>query len=186
MGWRGGGADLLLFASSCSAPAAIAHHPFPPDLTSPHLASLRVPASFRPASPLISNHPDRTLRSRSRREQVLGRLAQLVREWVRDTCISKGVPPAVAAQAGGQIFVSGSYKLGVARKGADIDVICVAPAVVTADDFFGDLDAFRAASGGGGGGGFDGLSPEMAAAMAAATPVGGMLGLLLGERDVEE
>ncbi len=32
------------------------------------------------------------------------------------------------AQVGGELFVSGSYRLGVQRKGGDIDIAVVAPA----------------------------------------------------------
>lgn len=40
-------------------------------------------------------------------------------------CLQKGVPEDIAADAGGQILVSGSYRLGVNEPGADIDTICV-------------------------------------------------------------
>lgn len=53
--------------------------------------------------------------------------------------MQKGVPEEMAADAGGQILVSGSYRLGVNEPGADIDTICVAPRHVTREDFFSSL-----------------------------------------------
>ncbi len=42
-------------------------------------------------------------------------------------------------QVGGELFVSGSYRLGIQQKGGDIDIACVAPERVTRDDFFATL-----------------------------------------------
>lgn len=53
--------------------------------------------------------------------------------------MQKGVPEEIAADAGGQILVSGSYRLGVNEPGADIDTICVAPRHITREDFFTSL-----------------------------------------------
>lgn len=53
--------------------------------------------------------------------------------------MQKGVPEEIAADAGGQILVSGSYRLGVNEPGADIDTICVAPRHISRDDFFSSL-----------------------------------------------
>lgn len=72
------------------------------------------------------------------RERVLINLEQICREWIRYECTRKGLPAEVIKEAGGQIFTSGSYRLGVAEPGADIDCILVAPRVVHREDFFGN------------------------------------------------
>ena len=50
--------------------------------------------------------------------------------WVRDVCIHKGYSEQVANNAGGGVFTSGSYRLGISESGMDIDTICVAPQMV--------------------------------------------------------
>ncbi|KAJ7181371.1 Poly(A) polymerase central domain-containing protein [Mycena crocata] len=71
-----------------------------------------------------------------RREIVLGRLSALVRKFVRDVSISKGLSESAANAAGGKIFTFGSYRLGVHGPGADIDTVCVVPKHVSRADFF--------------------------------------------------
>ena len=61
------------------------------------------------------------------RERVLNQMGQLCREWIRYVCLKKGMPRDVVESAGGQLFTSGSYRLGVHEPGADIDTILVAP-----------------------------------------------------------
>jgi poly(A) polymerase len=72
-----------------------------------------------------------------RRERALNRMGVLVREWIRSVCTKRGLPKDVIDSAGGQLFTSGSYRLGVHEPGADIDTILVAPNVCTRQDFFG-------------------------------------------------
>ncbi|KAJ7655952.1 Poly(A) polymerase central domain-containing protein [Mycena rosella] len=71
-----------------------------------------------------------------RREIVLGRVAALVRKFVRDVSISKGLSETAANAAGGKIFTFGSYRLGVHGPGSDIDTLCVVPKHVSREDFF--------------------------------------------------
>ena len=75
------------------------------------------------------------------RESVLNELCGLFRQWVRQVCVAKGVfrDLEAAAEAGGAMFVSGSFKLGVNSPDSDIDVICIAPLHVTREDFFDSL-----------------------------------------------
>ncbi|KAE9018023.1 hypothetical protein PR003_g13269 [Phytophthora rubi] len=75
----------------------------------------------------------------TRRSLILAELRSIFRLWVKRVCMDKGVPEDMAADAGGQILVSGSYRLGVNEPGADIDTICVAPRHVTREDFFSSL-----------------------------------------------
>ncbi|KAM9187876.1 poly(A) polymerase gamma [Dugong dugon] len=67
---------------------------------------------------------------------VLGKLNNLVKEWISHVSESKNLPPSVVATVGGKIFTFGSYRLGVHTKGADIDALCVAPRHVERSDFF--------------------------------------------------
>ncbi|KAK2499453.1 hypothetical protein MC885_016894 [Smutsia gigantea] len=71
-----------------------------------------------------------------RRILILEKLNNLVKEWIREISESKSLPQAVIENAGGKIFTFGSYRLGVHTKGADIDVLCVAPRHVDRSDFF--------------------------------------------------
>ena len=73
------------------------------------------------------------------RERVLNRMGAVCRDWIRSVCIQHGLPPDVVDSAGGQLFTSGSYRLGVHEPGADIDTILVAPLTCTRQDFFGEI-----------------------------------------------
>ena len=75
------------------------------------------------------------------REEVLNELLRLFRQWVRDVCVAKHVyaDDESAMEAGGNIFVSGSFKLGVNTPDGDIDAICIAPRHVVREDFFSSL-----------------------------------------------
>lgn len=74
-----------------------------------------------------------------RRSVILSDLRKLFRSWVKEVCIDKGLSQEMADDAGGHIFVSGSYRLGVNEPGADIDTICIAPTHITRADFFSTL-----------------------------------------------
>ncbi|XP_032409035.1 poly(A) polymerase gamma [Xiphophorus hellerii] len=67
---------------------------------------------------------------------VLGKLNNLVKEWIAEISELKNLPPSAISCVGGKIFTFGSYRLGVHTKGADIDALCVAPRHVERIDFF--------------------------------------------------
>lgn len=67
---------------------------------------------------------------------VLGRVAALVKQFVRAASLTRGLSEAAANAAGGKIFTFGSYRLGVHGPGSDIDTLCVVPKHVSRDDFF--------------------------------------------------
>ncbi|KAB0373357.1 hypothetical protein FD755_015016, partial [Muntiacus reevesi] len=67
---------------------------------------------------------------------ILGKLNNLVKEWIREISESKNLPQSVIENVGGKIFTFGSYRLGVHTKCADIDALCVAPRHVDRSDFF--------------------------------------------------
>ncbi|KAJ7614911.1 Poly(A) polymerase central domain-containing protein [Roridomyces roridus] len=75
-----------------------------------------------------------------RREIVLGRVAALVKKFVHDVSIAKGLSESAANAAGGKIFTFGSYRLGVHGPGSDIDTLCVLPKHVSVADFFATFE----------------------------------------------
>ncbi|KAG5351914.1 hypothetical protein C0989_004590 [Termitomyces sp. Mn162] len=70
------------------------------------------------------------------REIVLGRVASLVKKFVRAVSLTRGLSETAASAAGGKIFTFGSYRLGVHGPGSDIDTLCVVPKHVSREDFF--------------------------------------------------
>ena len=72
-----------------------------------------------------------------RRERVLNRMRALCRSWIQSVCVKLQLPPEAIENAGGSLYTSGSYRLGVHEPGADIDTILVSPNVCTREDFFG-------------------------------------------------
>jgi poly(A) polymerase len=54
------------------------------------------------------------------RERVLVKMGRLHREWVRGVAIKRGLNSDAVEAAGGELFTSGSYRLGVHEPGADI------------------------------------------------------------------
>ena len=85
--------------------------------------------------------PAETVENLRRKELVLATLSDVFQSWVTEVCLSKGYPLEVAASAGAVLKTSGSYRLGINDKGADIDMICVTPSMVERADFFDTLGA---------------------------------------------
>ena len=67
---------------------------------------------------------------------MLGRLAALVKSFVKTVSLARGLSEAAAEAAGGKIFTFGSYRLGVHAPGSDVDTLCVVPKHVSREDFF--------------------------------------------------
>ncbi|KIR69207.1 poly(A) polymerase [Cryptococcus bacillisporus CA1873] len=79
------------------------------------------------------------------RERLLSNIAQLVAKFVHDVSIKLGMSEKIASEAGGRIYTSGSYRLGVHGPGSDIDTICVCPRHIYREHFFGEFqDMLRA------------------------------------------
>lgn len=64
-------------------------------------------------------------------------MGQLCRAWIQSVCLKIPLPPDAVENAGGALYTSGSYRLGVHEPGADIDAILVAPNICSREDFFG-------------------------------------------------
>jgi poly(A) polymerase Pap1 len=75
-----------------------------------------------------------------RREAVLGRVAALVKKFVYQISLKRGLSETAASAAGGKIFTFGSYRLGVHGPGSDIDTLCVVPKHVSREDFFEEFE----------------------------------------------
>jgi poly(A) polymerase len=84
-----------------------------------------------------SNIPLESSEGIKTRERALNRLGRMSRSWIESVCRKLLLPQEVTMAAGGQLFTSGSYRLGVHEPGADIDCILVAPEMCTREDFFG-------------------------------------------------
>lgn len=80
-----------------------------------------------------------------RRDSVLAEVRQIFIKWIQHVAIDiLHMPEDEAEEAGGELFISGSHRLGVRDIGADIDTICVSPNFCTREHFFTSLkDAFQ-------------------------------------------
>ncbi len=70
------------------------------------------------------------------RMDVLQKINQLFKEWIKNISISKNMPEEVADKVGGKVCTFGSFRLGVNSQGGDIDTLCIAPRHVDRSDFF--------------------------------------------------
>jgi len=85
---------------------------------------------------LIPHRVTETDEELDHRMEVLRKVNELAKEWIRDVSVQKNMPLSAADNVGGKIYTFGSYRLGVHNKGADIDALCVAPRHVDRSDYF--------------------------------------------------
>jgi poly(A) polymerase len=77
-----------------------------------------------------------------KREMILGRLNEIIKEWIREVGIKEQRDQETIENSGGKIFTFGSYRLGVHSPDTDIDALCVVPRHIDRDrHFFGELAA---------------------------------------------
>jgi len=68
-----------------------------------------------------SNH------EKSEKLKILGKLNNIVRQWVKQCGKDDGCDDDTIQNAGGAVCTFGSSRLGVAGPGADIDTLCIVP-----------------------------------------------------------
>eukprot|EP00347_Sterkiella_histriomuscorum_P020501 403337557 len=77
---------------------------------------------------------------RKKRDAILGKLNQIIVEWIQNVGKREGKDDDTVKNSGGKIFTFGSYRLGVHSPDTDIDALCVAPRhIERTRHFFGEL-----------------------------------------------
>jgi len=92
---------------------------------------------------LTASAPVCTGQDNAERELVIQALERCLREFVAQVGVARGIYASkeAARASGGNVYISGSYRLGVSGPGADVDAICVTPRFVTSNDFFEGMTA---------------------------------------------
>ncbi|XP_052209473.1 nuclear poly(A) polymerase 4 isoform X2 [Diospyros lotus] len=73
----------------------------------------------------------------ARRGDVLGRIDEVVKCWVKQLTRQRGYTDQMVEDANAVILTFGSYRLGVHGPGADMDTLCIGPSYVNREeDFF--------------------------------------------------
>ncbi|CAL0326028.1 unnamed protein product [Lupinus luteus] len=73
----------------------------------------------------------------AKREEVLQRLGQVVKSWVKQITCLRRYTDQMVEDANAVIMTFGSYRLGVHGPGADLDTLCIGPSYVNREeDFF--------------------------------------------------
>ena len=70
------------------------------------------------------------------RMDVLHKINQLFKDWIKKISVSKNMPEEIADKVGGKVCTFGSFRLGVNSQGGDIDTLCIAPRHIDRNDFF--------------------------------------------------
>ena len=123
---------------------------------------MSVPLKFKPMyNPLDLKGPDETdkmldeslrvymetdmkeanVEDQRKRREVLSEVKHIFLEWVKQVAISEKKTEDEVEDAGGDIFISGSHRLGLRDVGADIDAVVIAPFFCTREHFFSSLKA---------------------------------------------
>lgn len=106
----------------------------PINLTQPTPVDLKLTTSLEES--LRSMDMYESDEERNKRMEVLSKVNNLVKIWIREVSIKKNIPESLIEKVGGKVYTFGSYRLGINAKGADIDTLCVAPRHVDRLDFF--------------------------------------------------
>ncbi|KAJ6813637.1 nuclear poly(A) polymerase 4-like [Iris pallida] len=86
---------------------------------------------------LVAAGPYESEEEAGKREEVLGKINQVVKEWVKQLTRQRGYSDQMVEDANVVIYTFGSYRLGVHGPGADIDTLCIGPSYVNREeDFF--------------------------------------------------